>query len=173
MCEMDYLKLLDDAYYISTFSNDPSTQIGVVIVDEVNGVKLSSGYNRFPAGIKETKERMRDRDFKYKVIIHAEEDAILRAARTGVGLYGSTIISPFGACNICARAIIAAGIKKIVVHESALHFSANIMSDGRKEWAEAIKLANEMFDEAGISKLKLVDRVGCRPVRCGYRLFYP
>ncbi len=46
--------------------------------------------------------------------IHAEILAIIRSAKNGKQLFGSTIFVTSFPCLICIRAIIAAGIKKVV-----------------------------------------------------------
>ncbi len=46
--------------------------------------------------------------------IHAEQNAIVHAARIGVALEGSTLYVKMEPCSVCARIIIAAGIKRVV-----------------------------------------------------------
>ena len=46
--------------------------------------------------------------------IHAEQNAIVHAARIGVALEGSTLYVKMEPCSVCARMIIAAGIKRVV-----------------------------------------------------------
>lgn len=81
---------LEDAVHIARKSKDPSTKVGVVIVSP-DGVKLSEGYNGFPRGISDTPERLNDRDTKLKLVVHAELNAILNAARVGIPLRGATM----------------------------------------------------------------------------------
>lgn len=45
---------------------------------------------------------------------HAEQNAIVQAAKTGVAIDGATLYSKMTPCAVCAKMIINAGIKKIV-----------------------------------------------------------
>jgi len=64
------------AELISAWSKDPSSQIGAVIVNDERRI-LATGYNGFPRGIKDTEERLNDRDEKYPRIVHAEMNALI------------------------------------------------------------------------------------------------
>ena len=72
-------RLIELAKTISTWSKDPSTKVGAVIVDSNRRI-LSTGYNGFPKGIKDD-ERLENRDEKLEMIVHAEINAILFAER--------------------------------------------------------------------------------------------
>lgn len=50
-------------------------------------------------------------------IVHAEMSAILDAARRGISLQGATLYCTTFPCHMCARHIIAAGIKRVVFIE--------------------------------------------------------
>ena len=63
-----YIKISKE---IASWSKDPSTKVGVVIVGD-KGQIVSQGYNGFPRGFKDTIERYSNRPTKYKYIIHAE-----------------------------------------------------------------------------------------------------
>ena len=54
---------------ISTWSKDPSTKVGAVVVGE-HGQLLSQGYNGFPRGIKDSDERLNNRERKYELVVH-------------------------------------------------------------------------------------------------------
>jgi dCMP deaminase len=45
---------------------------------------------------------------------HAEENAIIQAARIGVALSGATMYSRMTPCAVCAKSIIGVGIKRMV-----------------------------------------------------------
>jgi dCMP deaminase len=66
--------------------------------------------------------------------IHAEQNAIVHAARIGVSLEGSTLYCQMEPCSVCARMIIAAGIKRVVA---------------KKRYHKA-GLTRKMFKEVGI-----------------------
>ena len=50
---------------ISTWSKDPSTKVGALIISEDRNI-VSTGYNGFPRGIEDTEERLNNRELKYK-----------------------------------------------------------------------------------------------------------
>ena len=62
----DY-RFLDLAEFISSWSKDPSTKVGAVIVDKNNRI-VSVGYNGFPKHI-EDNDRLKERDIKYNIIL--------------------------------------------------------------------------------------------------------
>ena len=109
-----------DSYYLSvcrtiaTRSKDPSTQIGCIIVGPAREIR-STGYNSFPRGIVDTIPERQQRPEKYFWIEHAERNAIYNAARAGTPLEGCTVYVEVTPCMDCARAIVQAGIAKVVI----------------------------------------------------------
>lgn len=119
-------------------SKDPNTQVGAAIVDEDNTL-IITGYNGFAPGVLETEERWQ-RPQKYDRVIHAEVNAIGRAARKGRAVDGATIYCTHFPCNKngCARLIIAAGIRRVVSGPPPYG------------WGDDHELSTQMFDEAGV-----------------------
>jgi len=140
LTKWDY-KFIDVARLISTWSKDPSKQIGAVIISENRNI-ISTGYNGFFRGdLDETKENYLNREIKYKRIIHAEANAIYNALHNGSSVKGATIyIWGLPACHECAKAIIQSGITKVVCPV--------ISSDSK--WAESCTDAIDFFEMAGI-----------------------
>lgn len=100
---------------ISTWSKDPSTQIGAVIVNSDRRI-LATGYNGFPRGIADNVDRLNNREEKYKHIVHGEMNALLNALYNGVSVKDSTIyIWGLPVCSDCAKSVIQSGIKNIVI----------------------------------------------------------
>ena len=93
-------------------SKDPNTQCGCVIVDR-NNDPVAFGYNGFGPGSEETDE-LWERPIKYDHVIHAETNAIGRAARRGCSTEGATAYITHLPCLTCAKVLIAAGIKTVV-----------------------------------------------------------
>jgi dCMP deaminase len=143
---------LAEAYTAALESPDPSTQNGAVLVDW-SGIPIARACNHFPYGVKETAERW-ERPLKYEVIEHAERNAIFLAAQYGRQTHGATLYCPWAACSDCARAIIQAGIKRLVRHKDALERGTNTQ---RKDWDASISIADQMMLEAGV---ELVDIEG-------------
>ena len=100
---------------ISTWSKDPSSKIGAVIVNDDRRI-LATGYNGFPKGIEDTEERLNDREQKYPLIVHAEMNALMNALYSGTSVKGATIyVYGLPVCPECTKSIISAGIKRIVI----------------------------------------------------------
>lgn len=128
---------------VASKSKDPSTKVGAVIVGPANEIR-ATGYNGFPRGTNDSEERLDNREVKYKWIVHAEMNAILAAARTGISLEGCTLFCYWYPCHECAKAIIQTGITRVIV-------SGEFMKNrGITGWEESFELAKQMFKEAGI-----------------------
>ena len=134
-------RFLGLAAHIATWSKDPSTQVGCVIVGPDNEVR-STGFNGLPRGIADTEARLTNRERKYPLICHAEENAIMHAARIGMSLKGCTVYVTWPPCTRCARSLIQAGVSEAVYPASA---------DVPKRWTDDFALASEMLSEAGVA----------------------
>lgn len=133
-----FLQLCDIA---ATRSKDPATQVGAVITRGLD--LIVTGYNGFPPGVKETGERW-ERPAKYDRVIHAEQNAIARAAKMGQRLNATTLYTRLVPCaDKCAPVIIAAGIAE-VVHNG--HYFDRYNNADAHDMHRAIKL----FAEAGV-----------------------
>lgn len=106
-------RFMDMALMVGSWSKDPSTQVGAVIVDSDRRI-LAVGYNGFPAKFKDLPERILDRDTKLKLTVHAEQNAIDNAARNGVSIKGATIYVSKHPCFPCFLRMASTGIAKIV-----------------------------------------------------------
>jgi hypothetical protein len=73
------LRFLELAHHVATWSRDPSTKVGCVIVDQRNRV-LGMGYNGFPRGVLDLPERYADRPTKLSLTVHSEPNAILNSS---------------------------------------------------------------------------------------------
>jgi len=145
------LRFLTLARNIATWSKDPSTQVGAIIVDPDRRI-VSTGYNGFPQGVEDTPGRYMDRDLKYKLIVHGEINALAFAERS---VRGCTLYTwPFMPCSRCAGIVIQHGITRVV--------SPQIPEDKRERWAEDMELSLLQFREAGVEvivyPLDLVER---------------
>ena len=128
-------RFLDLAFVISKWSKDPSTKVGAVIAREK--IIISTGFNGFAQGIKDDLLKYNDRSLKYRMVLHAEENAILN---TKEDLSGCTIyVSPVPPCASCMAKIIQVGIKTVV------SFKPNKMFLER--WKDDIDIAQEMLKE--------------------------
>jgi len=131
---------LDIAKLVSKRSTCLRRRVGALIVK--NRRILTTGYNGTPTGVThcEVEGCLRE---KLKVPsgerhelcrgLHAEQNSIIQAALYGVNIDGGTLYCTNQPCSICAKMLINAGIKEIV------------MESGYPD-----KMAKEFFDEAGI-----------------------
>lgn len=134
----------------SEMSKDPNTRVGSVVVGPDREL-LSAGFNGFPRGIADTAERLEDRDTKLKLIVHAEMNALLAAARTGVRIKGCTLYLSatdnsgmvWGGppCTRCTVEIIQAGISEVVSLPPKAVPS---------RWHEDLALSKILLTEAGV-----------------------
>lgn len=102
-------RFMDLAIFISSWSKDRSTKVGAVIVNDDRRV-ISMGYNGLTIGLNDKLDLFHERPLKYRVMEHAERNAIYSAARIGTSLIGTTIYTTYHPCADCARAIVQAGI---------------------------------------------------------------
>lgn len=128
-------RFLQIAKEVSTWSKDPSTQIGAVAVKDRRIV--STGYNGFPEGVEDLEELYQNREEKYKRIVHAEMNVIYNASRYGISLKGCSLyIWGLPVCSNCCLGIIQSGINKIVAVNTKPH---------NETWSKSSDLSLEMF----------------------------
>jgi len=116
-------------------------KVGAVTVKDKH--ILATGYNGAPSGIRHCSETgcLREKlnvpsGQRHELCrgLHAEQNAIIQAALHGVSLHGSVMYVTNQPCIICAKMLINAGIKEIIIAE------------GYPD-----ELAEEFLDEAGVS----------------------
>ena len=125
---------------VSTWSRDPSTQVGAIMVRDRR--VIATGYNGFPQGMADD-DRLNGKEEKYARIIHAEMNALMNALKFGVSSEGATLYC-YGlpVCSNCMKAIIQAGVRRVVI----------IDPDGAAErWRLSWLLESKgMLDECGV-----------------------
>lgn len=110
---------LNIAKAVSIKSKDPKCPVGAVIVSE-DKVVLSTGFNGLARGVHDDERTLLDADEKLRVICHAEDNAIMNAARVGGRpLQGTTIYVTKFPCLACCNAIIQAGIRRVYTHDDS------------------------------------------------------
>lgn len=133
-------RFLEVAQEVSSWSKDPSTKIGCIAVKDRR--TIAQGFNGFPRGILDSRDRLQDRDLKYKYIVHAEMNCIYNAGYFGTELDGATMyIYGLPVCSECAKGIIQVGIKRVVW---------KAVKDVPVRWLESNMLTQELFAEAGV-----------------------
>lgn len=138
-------RFLEMAKLVASFSKDPSTRVGAVIVDKDNRI-VSLGFNGFARGVDDNQEWLDDREIKYLVVLHGEMNSILFADRDK--LVGATLYTyPFSPCSNCSSVIIQVGIKRCVAPKTP--------DEILKRWEKSLALAKKQFDMAGVELVLL------------------
>ena len=137
-------RFMDMAFEVAKWSScfKPDRQVGAIIVKDKR--ILTTGYNGAGAGIKSCKERGECLRVKNGIksgtcheicyAIHAEQNAIIQAAKLGVSIEGATLYCTHQPCSICAKMIINSGINRVIFKE------------GYPD-----EFSMEMFNEAGVA----------------------
>lgn len=110
---------------IATWSSCLRRQVGAVIVRDKR--ILTTGYNGAPAGVENCvgkgeclRNRLKIESGTHAEIcysVHAEQNAIIQAAREGLSLKGCVLYCTHQPCVVCAKMIINAGIKEVIYKE--------------------------------------------------------
>jgi dCMP deaminase len=142
----DY-RFLDLATLVSSWSKDPSTKTGAVIVGPDKGV-ISVGFNGFPSGMPDGQELYENREEKYSRVVHCEVNALLFAHRAIPA--GSTLYTvPFMSCDRCVVQMLQAGIKRFVAPLAT--------ADKLERWGDAFNKTRKYILECGgeLAEVKL------------------
>jgi dCMP deaminase len=136
---------LELAQVVAKRSKDPSTKVGAVIFDSLGRV-VSVGFNGFPMGVADLPQRLAKRDIKYRMMRHAEDNALAFANRD---LDGCTIVITHPPCAQCAGSIVQHGLSKVIYPTPS-----NEMFD---RWIEDFIVSDVMFQEAGVEVVEIGD----------------
>jgi dCMP deaminase len=114
---MEKQKKLDKTFIniskeVGTLSHCTRSKVGAVLVKDGN--VISFGYNGTPAGMDNCCE---ENNVTKDEVIHAEMNAILKAAKSGNAVDGSTLYLSLSPCQNCCKLIIQSGIKRVVYLE--------------------------------------------------------
>jgi dCMP deaminase len=94
---------------VGTLSHCTRSKVGAVLVKAGN--VISFGYNGTPAGMDNCCE---ENNVTKDEVIHAEMNAILKAAKSGNAVEGSTLYLTLSPCKECSKLILQSGVKKVV-----------------------------------------------------------
>jgi len=99
-------------------------QVGAILV--VDRRILATGYNGAPSGVPHCEETgcLREQmavpsGERHELCrgLHAEQNAIIQAAKYGARIAGATLYTTHRPCSLCAKMTINAGVKRIVCRE--------------------------------------------------------
>jgi dCMP deaminase len=139
------IKYCELARQISTWSKDPSIQVGALAIGH-KGQVLSQGYNGFPRRIKDTADRLHDREQKYKYVVHAEMNCIFNATLNGICLDGCTLyVYGLPVCSECAKGVIQVGVERVVIYTPDRN-----KDEIPDKWKTSAELTYELLKEAKV-----------------------
>lgn len=130
-------RFLQLAQTIATWSKDPSTQVGAVIVRPDRTI-ASLGFNGFARGVDDSEDRLTNRDTKLLLTVHAEENAILSSHERLSGYWLYTSHHP---CAHCASRIVQAGIGRVICMTTR---------DFISRWEDSVRNSRIILSEGGI-----------------------
>lgn len=115
-------RFMEMAKLVSSWSTCVRRKVGAIIVKDKR--IIATGYNGAPVGVESCIEKgycLRDKmgiesgtRAEYCYATHAEQNAIVQAAKLGISVDGGTIYITHRPCGICTKLIINSGIKRIV-----------------------------------------------------------
>ncbi len=106
------------ARVVATRSTCSRRSVGAVVVKDKR--ILATGYNGAPAGMRHCDHRL-DRDVLNGHCLrstHAEQNAIVQAAKHGIAIAGSSVYCTDQPCLTCAKLLINASIGRIVFEQA-------------------------------------------------------
>ncbi len=131
------MRLMNLALHVSGWSKDPRTGVGAIIANGKRDIDI--GYNGFPEGIADLKDRLNDYDLKHKLIIHAEKNAMDNSTKN---LVGRTLYVTYPPCVLCTVSIISRKLGRVVTLLSS--------PEKMEKHHVDIELSKELFIEAKI-----------------------
>lgn len=124
------------AQMVATWSKDPRTKVGCVLVG-ADPRDITFGYNGFPPGIADTKERLADRETKNMLTQHAERNALDNAR---FDTRGGTIVTTRYPCHECAKSMVVKGIGTLITPRPPTD----------PVWSQSSHVASMLFHEKNI-----------------------
>lgn len=112
---------------VATWSScyQKNRHVGAIIVKDKR--VIATGYNGAPAGIQSCEEKGECLRRKLNIesgtkhelcfAVHAEQNAVIQAAKLGANINGATLYCTHQPCVICAKIIINSGITRVVYKE--------------------------------------------------------
>jgi len=120
-------------------SEDKRTHNAALIVFPSSGI-IAADANRYPSLQEQINES------KYDFIEHAERAVIYRCASKGLTTFNTHMYCPFMACSDCARAIVMAGIVRVVGHKTLWDMMP-------ERWQERCATGVRILEKAGVEVL--------------------
>jgi len=107
---------MDIATTIAQRSHDAETKVGAVLVNNVSGAIVATGYNGFVRGADDT-VLPNTRPEKYEFILHAEQNLIANSARHGISMDNCSLVCTLSPCKLCMRMLLNCGITTVIARD--------------------------------------------------------
>jgi len=143
---------MDLAAKLAKRSHCVRAHVGAVLTKDTRIISL--GYNGPPAGTHNCDQEWpgvgcpRDSKGSCSLALHAEQNAILYAAKNNVSMQGATLYVTLSPCIACARVIFTTGIKKVYYKDSYADYKKLPSDEGvdflRTFGVEVIHYKNEI-----------------------------
>jgi len=149
------------AHVVASRATCLKRQVGALIVKDEQ--ILATGYNGAPRGMKHGTEVgcLRDQldvpsGTHHELCrgLHAEQNAIIQAARSGVNVEGGTLYCTYMPCVICSKMIINSGIKRIVFNG---YYPDELAVQMLNESKIDVSLYEESYIEEDIKQVKFTE----------------
>lgn len=134
-------RFIEITQLVSTWSSCKRRQVGAIIVKDKRIV--ATGYNGAPVGVQtcvEAGECLRDtrnidagQNQEICYAVHAEQNAIVQAAKLGISIEGATLYCTHKPCSICAKMIVNSGIKEVVYEKDYPDMLTDVIFQNRVE----------------------------------------
>jgi dCMP deaminase len=151
-----------DAYFmaiarlVASRSTCLRRQVGAVLVKDRN--ILATGYNGTPSGISHCEQTgcLRQQlgvpsGERHELCrgLHAEQNALIQAAKHGVAIAGAILYCTNSPCSICSKMIINAGLEKIIFQDGYPdELSLQMLSEAEIELQPLAEEAAEMPEQS-------------------------
>ena len=130
-------RFLEMAKLVGSWSKDPSTKAGAVIVGPENEI-ISVGFNGFPKGMPDSPELYENREEKYSRIVHAEVNAMM-FARGPIPSSSTLYTYPFMPCDRCVVQMLQVGIREFVAPKTD--------AERLERWGAALERTKKYIEE--------------------------
>lgn len=140
-------RFMEMATLVASWSSclQENRHVGAIITK--NKRILTTGYNGASSNVRSCVERQECLRKKLNIpsgtrheicyAVHAEQNAIIQAAKLGVSVEGATMYCTHQPCTICAKMIINSGIKRVVFDEGYPdEFSVELFNEAGVEIVE-------------------------------------
>lgn len=139
------LRFLSLASLVSSWSKDPSTKTGAVIVRPDNSI-ASVGYNGFPKKMGDNPALYADRNEKYSRVVHCEVNALLLGRDQSYDEY-TLYTWPFLSCDRCFVQMVQSGITRFVAPVAS--------KDQLTRWGDAFVRVKNYAAETGVEMIEI------------------